>query len=348
MMSDLSTLAHFGMIPMRCFALSLLSTLPLSLSAYAQMPPQKHPMAASSRPSHPAKTNAPAQSSANTAIWQQGSDLSADRNLTTKIQTLLDRSNANVGPIDGRMGANTRKAIRAYERIKGLPVDGQMDAQVWQALQSVASTPILMQYTITSDDANGPFLQTPADPADKAKMSSMAYESITEMLGEKFHMHVNYLHALNPNNNFATGDQINVIDVGSPAQMTVDHIEASKSNKMVYAYNASNQLIAAYPATIGSSDTPSPSGEHTIAVVVPDPNYTWSFGDGTFILPAGPNNPVGTVWLGLSKDGYGIHGSPDPEGISRQASHGCVRLTNWDARELMGNVKAGVPVRFVN
>ena len=340
----LSTLAHFGILTMRFLTLSLLAILPISLTTYAQTPPQKYPMTASASPAGQVNPN----SSVNTAIWQQGSDLSADRNLTTKIQTLLDRSNASAGPIDGKIGSNTRKAIRAFEKMKGLSVDGKMDAQVWQALQSVANAPILMQYTISSDDANGPFLTTPSDVADKAKMSSMAYESIVEMLGEKFHMHMNYLRALNPNSSFAAGDTITVVDVGSPAQMTVDHIEASKSDEMVYAYDANNQLIAAYPATIGSSDTPSPSGSHTIAVVVPDPNYTWSFGNGTYILPPGPNNPVGNVWMGLSKDGYGIHGSPDPESISRQASHGCVRLTNWDARELMGNVKAGVPVRFVD
>lgn len=323
---------------MRFFALSLLAAMPLSLTTYAQMPTQTHPITAAV--SH--------FNQVNTAVWQQGSDLSTDHNLTAKIQTLLDRSNVSVGAIDGQIGANTRKAIRAFEQIKGLPVDGNMDAQVWQALQTAASVPILMRYTITTDDANQPFLNMPSDVAEKAKMSSMAYASIIEMLGEKFHMHVNYLRALNRNSSFAVGDQITVVDTGSPAQKMVDHIEASTSQKMLYAYDANKQLLAAYPATIGSSDTPSPSGTHSIAVVVPEPNYTWSFGEHTYILPAGPNNPVGSVWLGLSKDSYGIHGSPDPEGISRQSSHGCVRLTNWDARELMANVKVGVSVKFVD
>lgn len=323
---------------MRFFALSLLAAMPLSLTTYAQTPPQKHPITAAV--SHFDQVN--------TAVWQQGSDLSTDHNLTTKIQTLLDRSNANVGAIDGQIGANTRKAIRAFEQMQGLPVDGKMDAQVWQALQAVASVPILMRYSITADDANQPFLNMPSDIVDKAKMSSMAYESIDEMLGEKFHMSVSYLRELNQQNSFAVGDQITVVDTGSPAQITVDHIEASSVHKMLYAYAANQQLLAAYPATIGSSETPSPSGTHQIAVVVPDPNYTWSFGEETHILPAGPNNPVGSVWMGLSKDSYGIHGSPDPEAISRQSSHGCVRLTNWDARELMGNVKVGVSVKFVD
>ena len=337
MIGQLLTLAHFGTIPMRFFALSLLAAMPLSLTTYAQTPQTTPTTAAVSH-----------FDQVNTAVWQQGRDLSTDRNLTTKIQTLLDRSNANAGPIDGRIGANTRKAIRAFEQMQGLPVDGKMDAQVWQALQTVASVPILKQYSITAEDSNQRFLQMPSDVADKAKMPSMAYESIIEMLGEKFHMHVNYLRALNRNSSFTAGDQITVVDTGSPAQMTVDHIEASKSNEMLYAYDANKQLIAAYPATIGSSNTPSPSGSHSIAVVVPDPNYTWSSDGEAYILPPGPNNPVGSVWIGLSKDTYGIHGSPDPEGISRQASHGCVRLTNWDARELMGNVKVGVPVRFTD
>lgn len=292
MIGQLFTLAPIGTTPMRFFALSLLAAMPLSLTTYAQTPTKTPTTTAAV--SHVTQVNA--------AVWQQGSNLSADRNLTVKIQTLLDRSNANVGAIDGQIGANTRKAIRAFEQMQGLPVDGNMDAQVWQALQTVASAPILMRYTITTDDANQPFLNTPSDVADKAKMPSMAYASIIEMLGEKFHMHVNYLRALNRNSSFAVGDQITVVDTGSPAQMMVDHIEASTSQKMLYAYDANKQLLAAYPATIGSSDTPSPSGTHSIAVVVPDPNYTWSFGEQTYILPAGPNNPVGSVWLGLSKE----------------------------------------------
>ncbi|MEC7121339.1 MAG: L,D-transpeptidase family protein [Pseudomonadota bacterium] len=322
---------------MRFFALSLLAAMPLSLTTYAQTS-SKAPISAAL--GHLDQVSI--------AVWQQSSDLSTDHHLTTKIQTLLDRSNANAGPIDGQMGSNTRKAIRAFEQMQGLPMDGKMDAQVWQALQTVASAPILMRYTITNEDANQPFLNMPSDVADKAKMSSMAYESITEMLGEKFHMHVNYLRALNRNSSFSAGDQITVVDTGNPAQIVVDRIEASKSNEMLYTYDASDQLVAAYPATIGSSDTPSPSGSHSIAVVVPDPNYTWSSDGDAYILPPGPNNPVGSVWIGLSKDTYGIHGSPDPEGISRQSSHGCVRLTNWDALELMGNVKVGVSVSFVD
>lgn len=345
-------LAHCGMIPMRFFTLSLLVTLPFSFATYTQAQPQPVTVLmsdiAQTAQSEQEQIDTEASQPAATVVWQPDNDLSTDRPLTTKIQTLLDRSNANAGPIDGRIGANTSKAIRAFEQMQGLPVDGEMDAQVWQALQTVASAPILMQYSITTDDASQRFLNTPSDVADKAKMPSMAYESIIEMLGEKFHMHVDYLRALNPSSSFAAGEQITVVNTGSPAQMTVDHIEASKSNEMLYAYDTNNQLIAAYPATIGSSDTPSPSGLHSIAVVVPDPNYTWSSDGEAHILPPGPNNPVGSVWIGLSKDTYGIHGSPDPEGISRQVSHGCVRLTNWDARELMGNVKVGVPVRFTD
>ena len=344
---------------MRFFALSLLATLPLSLTTHAEIPPpipQIAPIPAPAIPVTATPTPVPVtesdpleiSQSANTAVWQPDSDLSADAHLTTKIQALLDRSHASPGPIDGQIGSNTRKAIRAFEQMRGLPVDGEMDIEVWQALQVVASAPILTQYSISSTDATGPFLSMPRRVADQAKMRSMAYGSIVEMLGEKFHMHVNYLRALNPDSRFAVGDSITVIDTGRPAQVAVKHLQASKSDKMLYAYDANNQLVAAYPTTIGAADSPSPSGTHRIAVIVANPKYKWSFGKETYFLPAGPNNPVGTVWLGLSKRSYGIHGSPSPEGISRQASHGCVRLTNWDVQELMTNVKAGVSVRFVD
>ena len=134
----------------------------------------------------------------------------------------------------------------------------------------------------------------------------------------------------------------------------VARIEVDKREKAVKAFDASGALIAFYPATIGSGDNRSPSGNLTVVGVANEPDYLYdparlSYGPGgkKVSVPAGPNNPVGTVWIDLSRDTYGIHGTPDPSKIGKTASHGCVRLTNWDAEHLAAAVKPGVPVKFV-
>ncbi len=134
----------------------------------------------------------------------------------------------------------------------------------------------------------------------------------------------------------------------------VTSIVADKYQKQVRAYDAAGKLVVAYPATIGSSDTPSPSGTHTVARVALNPDYTYNpninfkQGENHDILkiPPGPNGPVGSVWIALSKPTYGIHGTPEPSKIGKTESHGCVRLTNWDAQELAKLVKPGVTVEF--
>ena len=143
---------------------------------------------------------------------------------------------------------------------------------------------------------------------------------------------------------------------GASRKGNVARIVADKARKQVFAYDDAGQLIAAYPASIGSSDTPSPSGLHAVARVAFDPNYTYNpkinfqQGENTKVLtiPPGPNGPVGTVWIALDKPTYGIHGTPDPSRIGRSQSHGCIRLTNWDATELAKMVKPGVMVEFID
>jgi lipoprotein-anchoring transpeptidase ErfK/SrfK len=147
-----------------------------------------------------------------------------------------------------------------------------------------------------------------------------------------------------------------VVNPGTPKAGAVARIVADKARKQVFAYDASDQLVASYPASIGSSDTPSPSGIHTVDRVALNPNYTYNpkinfkqgANDKVLTIPPGPNGPVGTVWIALSKPTYGIHGTPDPSRIGRSQSHGCIRLTNWDATELAKMVKPGVTVEFVD
>src|SRR5690606_33722147 len=225
-----------------------------------------------------------------------------------------------------------------------------------KALAETGGDPFI-NYTLTATDVAGPFVAAvPADYGEKAKLDKLSYTSVSEMLAERFHMDEAYLKALNPDANFSrVGTIIRVANVGKPVAGQVTRIVADKSQKQVLAYDADNRLVAAYPATIGSTDTPSPTGTHAVSRVVLDPDYTYNpnlnfkQGENNKILtiPPGPNGPVGSVWIALDKPTYGVHGTPDPSKIGKTESHGCVRLTNWDAQELAKLVKPGVPVEFV-
>ncbi len=195
----------------------------------------------------------------------------------------------------------------------------------------------------------------PVDYAEKAALSSMAYTSMVEKLAEQFHMSVPYLQALNPNAQFRAGETIMVIDAGPKVQKKVHYIIADKGRKQLRGLDRNGHLVVAYPATIGSADTPSPTGTHTVERTAINPEYLYNpkinfqQGENTSILtvPPGPNGPVGSVWIALSKPTYGIHGTPDPEKIGKTNSHGCIRLTNWDALELVKLVAKGTVVEFI-
>lgn len=270
-----------------------------------------------------------------------------------RLQVLLDRAGASPGVIDGFDGGNVRKAVFAFELMRGLPADGKLDRNVLAALET--DGPVIGDYTITAADlaAIGPPI--PKDYAKQAKMKFLGYTSIGEELAERFHMDVDLLKTLNPGAAFTTGEAIHVVAYGPDRTGKVARIEADKSRRQVRAYDAAGRLIAAYPATIGSADTPSPTGTHLVKRVVRMPEYTYNpkinfqQGKNTSVLtiPPGPNGPVGSVWIALDKPTYGIHGTPEPSMIDKTASHGCVRLTNWDANELARMVKPGVPVVFV-
>ena len=275
---------------------------------------------------------------------------------TVRAQILLDRTRFSPGIIDGLGGQNSRQAIAAFEAANDLPVDGELDATVLQKLAAADSRTVLTDYTITAADAAGPFIGTVPDSiAAMARLETVGYASAREALAEKFHMTEALLEALNPGADFArAGQTIVVAQTGPDAlQGAVSRIVVSKGEQSVRAYAADGTLLAFYPATVGSSGTPSPTGSHTVRAIAPRPNYTYdparvSYGDGgrKVIVPPGPNNPVGSVWIDLSRDTYGIHGTADPAKIGKTASSGCVRLTNWDVEQLAAAVKAGVAVRF--
>ncbi|MBS9722427.1 L,D-transpeptidase [Tianweitania sp. BSSL-BM11] len=275
----------------------------------------------------------------------------------TKLQVLLDRAGASPGVIDGHDGSNVRKALLAYEELTGetLPIG---NGPALDAALAATGGPALVDYTITPEDVAAPMVASvPDDYSEKAKLDHLSYTSVTEMFGERFHMDENYLKALNPEANFSrAGTIIRVASIGQNVTAQVDRIVADKARKQVRAYDASGNLVAAYPTTIGSGDTPSPSGTHQVKRIAFDPEYTYNpklnfqqgQNDKVLRIPPGPNGPVGSIWIALDKPTYGIHGTPEPSKIGKTESHGCVRLTNWDAAELAKIVKPGVFVQFLD
>lgn len=275
----------------------------------------------------------------------------------TALQVFLDREGVSPGVIDGKMGQNVNKAIVAWQTMTGETLDPNNADDILERLRLSGGLAI-NNYTITAGDAAGPYVAAiPEDYSHKAQLPALAYTSTAEMLAEKFHMDEAYLRELNPGVDFTIpGTIIKVIEPGPAKTGSVARIVADKALKQVFAYGADGSLVAAYPASIGSTDTPSPSGTVTIERIALNPGYTYNpkvnfqqgANDKILQIPPGPNGPVGTVWLALSKPTYGIHGTPEPSKIGRTQSHGCIRLTNWDATELAKMVKPGVTVEFVD
>jgi lipoprotein-anchoring transpeptidase ErfK/SrfK len=277
--------------------------------------------------------------------------------LAVKLQILLDRAHISPGLIDGRQGKNVKNALRVFEQRSNLPVDGKLDADVWELLQK-GTTDVVVRYELKAEDLEGPFVESiPTDFTEMANMKQLSYTGPMELLSEKFHVHPDLLKALNPDASLKPGDQIlvpNVLDAAPKDQ--VARIEVNKEENLVRGYAADSTLVVSYPASIGSGENPSPEGTMEVRTAAQNPKYFYrpdkNFQQGgntePLELPPGPNSPVGSVWIDLTKETYGIHGTPEPGSVGKAASHGCVRLTNWDAEELAGLVRPGTKVSFVN
>ncbi|WP_258590122.1 L,D-transpeptidase family protein [Mesorhizobium sp. AR07] len=270
-----------------------------------------------------------------------------------RLQVLLDRAGASPGVIDGLDGGNLRHAIAAFETMRGLPVDGKVGPQVIGAID--ADKQVIGSYVVTAEDLSTVVGAIPKDYAKMAEMKYLGYARASEALAERFHMDEDFLKSLNPSATFAEGETISVADLGSGKRGKAVRLEVDKAEGQVRAYAEDRSLLAAYPATIGSEETPSPSGTYTVRAVVSNPTYTYNpklnfkqgNNDKVLTLPPGPNGPVGTVWIELSEPSFGIHGTPEPARIDKTGSHGCVRLTNWDAQGLGKLLSRGVPVQFL-
>ena len=273
-----------------------------------------------------------------------------------RAHVMLNNAHASPGAIDGSNGKNTLKAIASFQQMNGLTPTGELTKETWDALVAKQTKPAYVEYTITEADLKGPYAESiPSDYALQAKMKGLYYTRVTEMLGEKFHMDENFLKKINPTATFKkAGEKIIVANVRNDLPEDIHLIVAHKGARQLYLFNSRNQMIASCPATIGSTDTPSPTGTYKVVGVAKNPWYSYSpsnFVQGNNLkplsLPPGPNAPVGNIWIGLSKKSFGIHGTPSPSLISKTASHGCIRLTNWDANDLGNKVRSGVTVKFL-
>ena len=268
-----------------------------------------------------------------------------------RAQILLDRAHFSPGEIDGRWGDNLRVAITGFQTARKLNSTGIVDPDTWQALDADTAQ-ALAPYTITPDDVAGPFVKIPREIMAQARLKSLGYQSPQEKMGERFHIDPGLLARLNPGKRLTkAGEVILVPNVMREYVVTAAKVVVAKNNRTVSAIAADGTLLAQYPATMGSEHDPLPIGNWTITEI---DHYPWfhynpalfwdaKAQDAKANIPPGPNNPVGVVWIGLSKEHYGIHGTSEPGRIGHTESHGCIRLTNWDAEELSKMVQPGMP-----
>jgi len=301
---------------------------------------------------------------ATSAVADQKRPAAKPLDLTTvQTQVMLDRAGFSPGEIDGSMGGNTKRALDAFTKSGGKADQLPADA--------------IVSYTITDQDAAGPFTEKiPEDMVEKSKLPALGYSSVLEALSERFHASPALLKRMNPNAKFVAGEEIQVPNVAAapapaapvgtagrttpnaPAKPAADApvtvVTVRKGSSDLTVTDASGKVLMYAPVTTGSAHDPLPIGEWKVTGVQKDPKFNYNPklfwdadpGHSKATIPSGPNNPVGVVWVDISKPHYGLHGTPEPSTVGKTSSHGCVRLTNWDVAKLASLVRPGTKVVF--
>ena len=273
-----------------------------------------------------------------------------------EAQLALDRQGISSGSIDGQLGPQTRAALRAFQQRQGLPVSGELDLPTREQLS--LTSPVCASYTVSAADL-GRLQPLSSTWLGKSQQSALEYETILELAAEKGHAHPNLIRRLNPGLDWASVSAGTVLQLPeatrpeSPDKAAYATIRLGQ--KVLEAFDANSRLVAHFPCSIAQRVEKRPVGALHVSVIAPNPNYTFDpeiFPESAeaqrlktrLVLPPGPNNPVGTVWIGLDKPGYGIHGTPNPEQVGRTESHGCFRLANWNVEYLAKLLWLGMPV----
>ena len=270
-----------------------------------------------------------------------------------RAQILLDRAHFSPGEIDAAYDGNLRQAIRGFQKLNQLPVTGVVDSATWAVLES-DKAPVLGAYTVSAQDAAGPYRAVPAGMAAKAKLAALGYASVAEALGEKFHCSPALLKRLNPGKVLGRAGQALTVPIVAAADSLpkASKILVDQSDRTLTLLDSTGMPFAQFPASSGSAHDPLPLGQMQVKGVARNPVYQYNPklfwdakpGEVKARIPAGPNNPVGMAWIELSKAHYGIHGTPEPGNIAKTQSHGCIRLTNWDVLALSKAVARGAQV----
>ena len=281
-----------------------------------------------------------------------------------EFQVMLDRAGFSPGEIDGTAGANLSRALTAYQETRGLPATHRPDCKTFEALRQQSSEPSTRSYELSADDVKGPFSEAiPTRLEDQSRLPALEYRSPLERIAERFHAAPALVQRLNGRSHFQAGDTITVPDVtpfdpiakpaADPSAGDVSLV-VSRDESALRATQSGGTLVFFAPVSSGSVHDPLPDGEWAVTKVLwrpifhYDPNLFWDADPESkaAAIKSGPNNPVGVVWIGLNLEHYGLHGTPEPSKVGRTQSHGCVRLTNWDAARVASLVKAGTRVSF--